>query len=221
MVILNSPGTNRARKGAHVVGVDFAEEAVTAARLLAEEVGLKECTKFLQSNVYDTKKTLGDDQSEFDIVFTSYGVLCWLPDLKNWAKAAASCLKPGGIFYIAESHPFCHTWEQENRDKEKLIIKGNYFFDKDPKIDDDDWSYTGLQLSKNCKMSMWQHSLSDIINAVLESGLSLTFVHEFPWEGFQRYPCMKQKEKKGVWFLPDSVPKMPMTFSLMAKKPLK
>jgi len=58
---------------------------------------------FICCNIYDLQDIL---KKEFDIVFTSYGVLTWLPDLNRWAKTVTNFLKPGGVFYIVEGHPF-------------------------------------------------------------------------------------------------------------------
>ena len=89
-----------ARLGANVTGVDFSDEAIALARSISAE--LKIPARFLQSNIYDAPDVLHE---QFDIVFTSYGALCWLPDIKRWAEIAASFVKPGGFFYIAEFHP--------------------------------------------------------------------------------------------------------------------
>jgi len=67
--------------------------------------------RFIESNVYDLPAALS---GRFDIVFCSYGVLCWLPDLKRWGEIVASYLEPGGIFYIAEAHPFIRVFPMDN-----------------------------------------------------------------------------------------------------------
>jgi 2-polyprenyl-3-methyl-5-hydroxy-6-metoxy-1,4-benzoquinol methylase len=89
-----------ARMGATVTGLDFSDQAIEAARKLSTE--LKIPATFVCSNIYDAPDAL---DRQFDIVFTSYGALCWLPDLKRWAQIAAPFVKPGGFFYIAEFHP--------------------------------------------------------------------------------------------------------------------
>ena len=90
-----------ARKGAIVTGVDFADKAIELAKDLSEKLNIP--AKFIKANIYDLPKIITET---FDIVFTSYGVLCWLPDIKKWAETIDHCLKPGGTFYIIESHPF-------------------------------------------------------------------------------------------------------------------
>lgn len=91
-----------ARHGAVVTGVDFSTESIAGARRLAGETGIQ--AEFVCSDLYELPETLPSFHS-FDIVYTSYGVLCWLPDLASWAGVIARYLKPGGFFYIAEAHP--------------------------------------------------------------------------------------------------------------------
>ncbi len=95
-----------ARRGAMVTGVDFCERAIELARSLAQELELP--ARFAHSDVYDLPTVLHD---EFDIVFTSYGVLYWLPDLRGWADVVARFLKPGGTFFIVEHHPFASVFD--------------------------------------------------------------------------------------------------------------
>ena len=97
-----------ARLGARATGVDFSEEAVSLARSLSEELGID--ADFVVSNVYDLPDVM--DQ-RFDVVFTSYGALTWLPDLERWADVAAHFLEPGGFFYVVDSHPFGNVFYNE------------------------------------------------------------------------------------------------------------
>src|ERR1700689_736931 len=89
-----------ARLGAKVTGVDFSDDAIALARSISDE--LKIPARFIQSNIYDAPAVLDE---QFDIVFTSYGALCWLPDITRWAQVAASFVKPGGFFFIGGFHP--------------------------------------------------------------------------------------------------------------------
>src|SRR5271155_2557872 len=97
-----------ARLGAKVTGIDFSDRAIALARSLSAE--LKIPARFIHSNICDAPAALHE---QFDIVFTSYGALCWLPDIKRWATIAADFVKPGGFFYIAEFHPL--TQMADNR----------------------------------------------------------------------------------------------------------
>jgi len=98
-----------ARRGAIVTGVDFSPKALALARRLAAESGID--ARFIESNVYDAPAALNE---RFDIVFCSYGVLCWLPDLPRWGEIVARYLEPGGIFYIADAHPFIRVFPTDD-----------------------------------------------------------------------------------------------------------
>jgi len=90
-----------ARLGARVTGIDFSDSGIELARRIADRIGVD--AEFVCCNVYDLPEHL---EGEFDIVYTSYGVLCWLHDINEWARLVSNYLKPGGTFFIAEFHPF-------------------------------------------------------------------------------------------------------------------
>src|SRR5437763_6069989 len=90
-----------ARLGATVTGVDFSERAIELARSLSKDLDIP--ARFVLSDLYGLPDALHDT---FDVVFTSYGVLNWLPDIPRWGQVAAHFLKPGGTFYVVEGHPF-------------------------------------------------------------------------------------------------------------------
>ena len=89
------------RMGAKVTGIDLSDKAIEAAQDLAQKCGTD--TSFLVSDVYELPKIL---DKKFDIVYTSYGTIGWLPDLEKWAEVISHFLKPGGKFVFVEFHPF-------------------------------------------------------------------------------------------------------------------
>ena len=124
-----------ARFGAKVTGVDFSDKAIERARELSEE--LKIPANFIQANVYDIPNIINE---KFDIVFTSNGVIGWLPDLYKWAEIIDYCLKPGGFFYITDNHPFGNLVDEKYKDT--FQVGYDYFNDGKPyKFDDDDGAY--------------------------------------------------------------------------------
>ena len=105
-----------ARLGARVTGVDFSDRAISLAQELSKELGIE--ADFVCSDVYDLRSIL---DKQFDIVFTSYGILCWLPDLRRWAEVIAHFLRPGGTFYMVEGHPFVDVFDHlENATELKI-----------------------------------------------------------------------------------------------------
>lgn len=114
-----------ARRGAHVTGVDFSEKSIALARSLSQELSIP--AQFLCTDIYQLPDRLS---GEFDIIFTSYGVLHWLRDLRQWGKIIAHFLKPRGIFYIVEDHPFFRVFSTE--EDNKLKVANPYFFSQTP-----------------------------------------------------------------------------------------
>jgi SAM-dependent methyltransferase len=168
---------------------------------------------FICSDIYDLPKLLKEN---FDIVFTSNGVLCWLPDLLGWAKIIARFLKPGGFFYILESHPVTNVFE-DGKDTKKLKARYSYFHSPQPTK----WVPEGTYADKEAEVSNptfeWTHPLSDIINSLISAGLTIDFLHEFPYLNWDCFPFM-EKDKEGLWRFKEGKETIPLMFSLKAAK---
>ena len=205
-----------ARLGAKVTGIDFSEKAIMKAKELSKE--LKIPANFIQTNIYDIPKKISE---QFDIVFTSYGVLCWLPDLEKWAEIIDLCLKPGGTFYIVESHPFTDMIDYEIKDN--LILKYPYTSKNgEPLKFEEDGTYTDAEegtILENKTGYGWTHSFSYIINSLLSAGLQIEYVHEFPYGFFAKHPDMK-KDEDGFWRFQTIKQEIPLIFSIKARKPI-
>ena len=201
-----------ARLGAEVTGVDFSPEAIELAKSLSERAGLG--ARFVCANVYDVPKVLDD---RFDIVFTSGGVIMWLPDLEKWANVISSSLKPGGIFYIREFHPFSYIFDDRDNVKD-LRVHYPYFQGKEPLMFEDEGTYASED-AKTGKMKTyeWNHPISVILNSLINSGLRIDNFNEFPVTGYKALPFMIEKEK-GKWVLPENEDKVPLMFSIKATK---
>lgn len=201
-----------ARLGAKVTGVDFSDKAINLARALRKELNLE--ANFICSNIYNLQEVLTDEK--FDIVFTSMGVLCWLPDLNKWAKIIAHYLKENGIFYIFELHPILNIFENESHTKE-LKIRYSYFHKEEPMKWEPDGVYADrTKVTKNPSYE-WTHSMSDIINSLIKAGLEIEFIHEYPYCNYDHFPFMK-KDEDGWWRIKGSEGEMPLLFSIRAKK---
>ncbi len=200
-----------ARRGAKVTGTDFSDKAIDIARNLGKQTGIK--ADFVCSNLYDLPDTL---KGEFDIVYTSAGVLCWLPDLNQWAGVIAQFLKSGGFFYIREEHPFLTMLFDENPEAVKPEIRNSYFHVPEPEIYPTEGSYAGVKTARIHHSHEWTHPLGDIINALIAAGLKIAFLHEFPVLFFKALPYMVP-DGEGGWRIPGD--KIPLTFTLKAVKP--
>lgn len=196
------------RLGAEATGVDFSDAAVDLARELNEEAGL--CARFIRSNIYDLPEALDE---RFDIVFTSYGVLNWLPDVAGWAEIASTYLKPDGLFYIVDFHPFAAVFEASEAGR---MVPAYGYFHHELFVEGGRPSYAGMEIIETPAYE-WQHSLGDIVCALIDAGLRIEFLHEFPFTRYQAHPLM-ERGTDGWWRLPKHNESFPQMFSIRATK---
>ena len=201
-----------ARNGARATGADFSLPAVEAARTLARDLNLP--ATFVHSNIYDLPDNL---EGEFDVVFTSSGVLGWLPDMDGWAGVIAHFLRPGGFFFIYEVHPFALLFDEQRTDT-KLRLRWPYFHQDEPLEFQDEVSYAAPEVAATADALYWVHSISDIIGSLLRAGLRLESINEYAFLSWPQFPWMVRQED-GSWVLPPDAPELPLSFSLRAGKP--
>lgn len=203
-----------ARRGAKVTGVDFSDDAISLARSLAETTKID--ARFICSDVYKLSEML---DRQFDIVFTSGGVLMWLPDLERWAKVVNRFLKPGGLFYLREFHPFAYIFN-DAEDATDFVVEYPYFQGKEPIMFEDEGSYAD-ETARTGKMKTyeWNHPISRIITNLANVGLRIGFFHEFPFCSYKALPFMIENGK-GRWVFPEHSDSVPLMFSIKATKPL-
>jgi SAM-dependent methyltransferase len=200
-----------AREGAAVTGVDFSEKAIAQAKLLSEKS--KVTARFIQSNIYDLENYLSD---KFDYVYSTQGVLCWLKDLENWAKVIAHFLKPGGVFYLMDTHPILYIFEDTERGP--LNIIHSYFHRDEPIVwDDHAPDYSDPSYLWESPSYEWMWSVSDIINSLTRAGLRIEFFNEYDKVFSKMLPDMV-RDNDGWWILTDLRGKLPLMFTLRARK---
>lgn len=173
-----------ARLGADVTGVDFSDKAIELAESLNNE--LKQNARFICSDIYGLKEKLDE---KFDIVFTSYGVIGWLPDLVKWAEIVNQYLKPGGIFFMVEFHPVLFMLDEN-------ICRIQYSYFNKGVIEED---VTGTYADKNAdlkhKMYGWNHSLSDVFSSLLNCGLKIISFKEYDYSAYNCFNNLIEIEK--------------------------
>jgi SAM-dependent methyltransferase len=202
-----------ARLGATVTGVDFSEEAIVAARGLAADVGIP--ATFVRSDVDGLPEVLDE---RFDIVYTSCGVLGWLPDIAGWGRVAAHFVRPGGFLYVTEIHPVALAFDDEGVAPGELRLAYPYWSHRDP-IRTDGRSYADPEAPTDGLVAhSWDHSLGEIVTSIADAGLRLEFLHEFDFVRWQ-LPFLVEGVD-GRWRLPEgSEGELPLFFSLKATKP--
>ena len=195
--------------GASVTGVDISDVAIGQARTLSCDLSIP--ARFICCNVYDLPHNL---QGEFDVIYTSYGVLCWLPDLPAWAGIISHFLKPGGLFYIVEVHPVLSIFDN-SKSATGLKVTQSYFHKPEPIVWEPEGDYADKDAVVVHPSYEWTHSLSDILNALIGAGLKIEFLHEFPMCCYQWAPFTRQDEH-GWWRIEGD--RLPMMFSVRATK---
>jgi len=195
-----------ARKGAIVTGTDLSNKSISLAKKLSKEINIP--AKFICSDVYDLPNVLNE---KYDIIFASYGVLCWLSNINKWAKIINHFLKDDGMFYLVELHPFTNILSHDF----KIFYK---YFDKGPYIDDSSGTYTDWSANVKGLTYEWSYSISDVINALIKQGLKIDFMHEFPFTMYDQFPGFMEQNNKGQYVLKNKKIQMPLLFSLKASK---
>jgi SAM-dependent methyltransferase len=195
-----------ARMGASVTGADLSEASILKAKELASE--LKADARFICCDLYRLPELL---DKKFDLVFTSYGTIGWLPDLDRWASVITHFLKPGGQLLFVEFHPFVWMYDA---DFKKIEYR---YFKSDPIIETEISTYADQQSDVGLKSVGWNHGISEVIEALLGHGLQIAALHEYDYSPYNCFKGMLEYEA-GRFRIPHLGDKVPMVYAISAKK---
>jgi SAM-dependent methyltransferase len=205
------------RLGAHMTGLDMSAPALRVGRTLAAAAGAE--TRFVEAEVYDALGVL--EPASFDLVYTGVGALNWLPDIAGWARVVAGLLRPGGRLHLREGHPV--LWAIDPLRSDGLVAIEYPYFETAEAVILDDGEEHGTtyvetdQVFVSKETHEWNHGLSEIVTALLESGMELTLLEEHlsvPWEGL---PGMADRGD-GEWQLVDRPERLPHSYTLQARR---
>lgn len=215
-----------AQLGARVTGVDISDTAVEFARQLSAASGIP--ATFYRADVYDWLDAAAARPKRYDVAFCSYGALPWLSDLNLWAKGIAAVLRPGGRLVLVEFHPFLMVFEDD------WTVKYPYFAQGQPMaFEDGIGDYValsgptlapsgyldGAQEFRNpnpCYEFQW--SVGEIVTAILEAGLQLKQLREYPYMNGARLMNDMVEGEGGRFFPPPDLPSLPLMLGLAATK---
>ncbi len=196
-----------ARMGAHVTGLDISDKSIAKAKELNEELG--QDAKFVCCDVYSAKKHINQ---KFDIVFSSYGTIGWLPDIDKWADIVSHFIKPGGQFVFVELHPA--VWMYDANFKNILYS----YFNGEAIVETTPGTYADPTANIELEEIGWNHGLAEVVSALLKRGLSLKHFEEFNYSPHNCFQGMKEIAK-GKYVIEHIGDKLPMTYALeMVKK---
>lgn len=158
--------------GAIVTAIDIAPTHIRTARVKAEALGVE--VAFLVGDM----TSLPDNLRYFDVVYVSWGGICWVPDLDTWVADMAGRLVPGGRLVVAEHHPL---WEVLTVTGPELLTVTASYFDhawrgardiaKEPEV----VAELGLATPPHTSY-VW--NLGQVVTAMLRAGLVLTTLNE-------------------------------------------
>lgn len=194
------------RLGAKATGVDLSDRAIERARGFNTQLNLD--AQFINCDIYDLPNHLNE---KFDIVFTSYGTIGWLPDVDKWAKVVSHFLKPGGKFVFADFHPI--VWMFDNDFKEVFYS----YFNAEPIIENESGTYADRDAVLSAQTVTWNHPTGEVLNALINNGLEINSFNEYD---YSPYNCFNGTEEfeKGKFRIKHLENKIPMVFALEATK---
>lgn len=205
---------------ASATGLDFSPSALAVARELATAAGV--AIEYVESEVYDAAHALAG--RTFDLVYTGTGALNWLPDIRGWARVVASLLRPGGTLHLHEGHPMLWSIDHERTD-DLLVVRFPYFETAAPMESDQPGTYTDGDASgiTHTAVREWNHGLGEIVQAVIDAGLTVTLLHELTYCDWLALPAAMERtgsDTDGESRLRSGPERLPLTYTLRARKPL-
>lgn len=195
-----------ARMGAKVTGIDLSDKAIEKAQNLNQELNLD--AKFISCDVYDTLKHIHE---KFDIVYTSYGTIGWLPDLNKWAEIIYGALKPNGKFIFVEFHPVVWMFDDD-------FTKIKYHYHNEKVIAEEQLgTYANKEADVKTDYISWNHSLAEVFQALLNNGLQIESFKEY---NYSNYNCFNNtiEFEAGKFRIKHLENKIPMMYSITATK---
>jgi SAM-dependent methyltransferase len=212
--------------GAMVTGVDISDEAILYARRLSSETGIP--ADFVRADVYDWLGEAARGERRFDVVFSSYGVVCWLHDLEAWARGIAAILKRGGRFVLVDFHPVAETFDERwnlahaypSSGEPRLFQEGvgDYVAESGGGLTPAGFA-EGVRNFENphrCHLFRW--GLGEVVTALAEAGLRIVVLEEYPYSNGERHFAQMRELPGRRMFPPEDVPSVPLMYGLSAEK---
>ena len=185
------------------------DDVLAVARDLATAAGVE--ARFVESELYAVPGVLG---AEFDLVYTGVGALCWLPDITGWARVVAALLRPGGRLYLRDAHPMLMTLDERPDD---LLVVSLPYFEGEAVRWVSDQTYTDGGPIGSPEQFEWNHGLGEIVQAVVDAGLTVTALREHREVEWQALPQMVEGPD-GKFRLPTGIDRLPLMFTLEGRR---
>ncbi|MCR9255592.1 MAG: class I SAM-dependent methyltransferase [Alphaproteobacteria bacterium] len=173
---------------ASAVGFDFTPKFLGQARELTAAAGLDDRVDWVEANAMDLPVRY---DGQFDLVFTTIGVLGWMRELEHLFDGIARYVKPGGHYVLEEMHPVSLMWDVRQSGgfepqfsyftEEVYVEEGglDYYEDSDYGSREKSYSFT--------------HTLSKIVNLLCERGFVITALDESPHDIGSYFPGLQDQ----------------------------
>lgn len=194
------------RLGAKATGVDLSDKAIDSAKQIAKDIHSN--AKFICCDIYDLPNHLDE---KFDIVYTSYGTISWLPDLDKWAKIVSQFLKPNGLFVFVEFHPVVWMFD----DNFERI--GYRYFNSGPIAETQNGTYADKTAKITISDISWNHSISEVLNNLIKNGLEINSFDEFDYSPYHCFNKTIEFELK-KYRIEHLENKIPMVYAIKATR---
>ncbi|HET6968201.1 MAG TPA: class I SAM-dependent methyltransferase [Ornithinibacter sp.] len=204
-----------ARLGARMTGLDLSPASLEQARRLAADAG--PAVDYVEADTYSAPQALGG--RTFDLVYTGIGALCWLPDIDRWAGVVDDLLGPGGRLFVREGHPM--MWAVDDRLADVLSLGYTYFQTPEPWDEEEPGTYVETDVEfVHTRAISWNHGLGETVTALLTRGFEITGLVEHrsvPWDALPGR--MVRDADFDEWRLLEHPERLPLTYTLQARKP--
>ena len=192
------------RLGANVTGIDLSDKAIKSAKQIAKDT--HSSATFICCDIYDLPNHLDE---KFDLVFTSYGTIGWLPDLDKWAKIISKFLKPNGQFVFVEFHPVVWIFDDNF---EKISYR---YFNSGAITETESGTYADKKAAITQSYIMWNHGMGEVLNSLIKNGLEIKSLDEFD---YSPYNCFNKtvEFEPGKYRIDHLDNKIPMVYAISA-----
>ncbi|MDP9382508.1 MAG: class I SAM-dependent methyltransferase [Chloroflexota bacterium] len=216
-----------ARLGAAVTGVDISDTAIEFARKLSKDSGIP--ATFHRADVYDWLEEAAREEPRFDVAFSSYGALVWLSDLSIWARGIERILKPRGRVVLVDFHPvqgvlgddwtlkypYSSFGEPKPLSWQEGI--GDYVAAEMRTLDPEGRIHGVQDFHNPHPHHEFAWGIGDIVTALLDAGLTLTTLREYPYSNAALLPGTRPIGM-GRFVPPAGVPPIPLMYGITGRK---
>ena len=210
--------------GATVTGVDISDEAILYALRLSAESGIP--ADFVRADLYDWLETAADQR--FDVVFSSYGVVCWLPVLEAWAQGISAILGPAGRLVLVDFHPAAEMFDEQwnlahdypSGGEPRLLREGvgDYVGESGGGLTPAGFVEGTRDFENPHRSHLFRWGLGEVVTALADAGLRIAALEEYPYSNGERLFARMRELPGRRMFPPEDVPAVPLMYGISAEK---